>query len=177
MADNISKIRNEILTEDEKMEIIANYLENGGGGGGSSKLRVKVKVDYVPTTAAEIQDTSETGMAGYIYTAATGVSFEDADGEPVSVEDVTAAAREGNIELIGIDHLGDTVMKNGDAVTVTPTTIGKTFLAASCAWGSNESEDGFMLSGQLWMAEVNLPFVITVTHGQVMAMVGVMYIQ
>lgn len=31
---NIDKIRNEALTEDEKMEIIADYLENGGGGGG-----------------------------------------------------------------------------------------------------------------------------------------------
>lgn len=28
---DISKIRNEILTEDEKMEIIAGYLENDSG--------------------------------------------------------------------------------------------------------------------------------------------------
>ena len=105
MSDNISKIRNETLTEDEKMELIADYLENGGGG--SSKLRVKVKVDYVPTTAAEIIDASVTGMGGHIYMAPTGVSLEDADGKPVSVEDATAAAREGNLELIGFDHLGD----------------------------------------------------------------------
>lgn len=31
MTTNISKIRDEKLTEDEKMELIADYLENGGG--------------------------------------------------------------------------------------------------------------------------------------------------
>lgn len=35
MTVDISKIRDNQLTEDEKMEIIADYLENGGGGGGS----------------------------------------------------------------------------------------------------------------------------------------------
>lgn len=177
MSDNISKIRNEILTEDEKMEIIADYLENGGGGGGSSKLRVKVKVDYVPTTAAEIQDTSETGTAGYIYTAMTGVSLEDADGESVSVEDAIAAAKAGNIELIGFDHLGDIVTKDGDAVTVQPAPISSSLLSASCALASNESGEGFILSGQLWTTEANLPFLVVVSRSQLMAMVGVMYIQ
>lgn len=172
---DISKIRDEKLTEDEKMELIADYLENGGGG--SSKLRVKVKVDYVPTMASEIRDVTETGMGGYVYMAQTGVSLEDADGEPVSVEDATAAARDGNIELIGFDHLGDTVLKNGDAVTITPATIDSASLAASCAWGSNGSDEGFMLSGQLWITEANLPFAIAVTQGQIMAFVGVIYIQ
>lgn len=175
MTTNISKIRDEKLTEDEKMELIADYLENGGGG--SSKLRVKVKVDYVPTTAAEIRDASEMGMAGHVYTAMTGVSFEDADGEPVSVEDVTAAAREGNVELIGFDHLGDTVRKDGDAVTVDPTNISDAFLAASCAWASNGPEDGFIISGQLWMVDHNLPFLVAIVQGRLIAMVGVIYIQ
>lgn len=34
MAIDINKIKDERLTEDEKMELIADYLENGGGGGG-----------------------------------------------------------------------------------------------------------------------------------------------
>lgn len=176
MATNISKIRDEKLTEDEKMEIIADYLENGGGGG-SNKLRVKVKVDYVPTMAAEIRDMSETGMAGYAYTAMTGISFEDADGEPVSTEDVTAAVKEGNIELIGFDHLGDTVIKNGDAVTIQPRTFGSTSLAASCAWGSSGSGDDYMISGHFWTVGVNLPFLVAFAQGQLMAMVGVAYQQ
>ena len=175
MTTNISKIRDEKLTEDEKMELIADYLENGGGG--SSKLRVKVKVDYVPTMAAEIQDMSERGMVGYTYAAMTGVSFEDADGEPVSVEDMTAAAKDGNIELIGFDHLGDTVIKNGDAVTIRPRTAGSTSLAASCAWGSSGSGDDFMITGHLWTVEANLPFVVALAQGQLMAMVGVVYQQ
>ena len=175
MTTNISKIRDERLTEDEKMELISDYLENGGGG--SSKLRVKVKVDYVPTTAAEIMDTSATGMAGHIYTATTGVSFEDADGEPVSVEDMTAAAREGNIELIGFDHLGDFVTKNGDAVTIEPATFSLSLLSASCAWGAAGSDEGFIISGHLWMLEANLPFLVGVSHGQLMAAVGVIYQQ
>lgn len=176
MSDNISKIRNETLTEDEKMELIADYLENGGGG--SSKLRVKVKVDYVPTTAAEIIDASVTGMGGHIYMAPTGVSLEDADGKPVSVEDATAAAREGNLELIGFDHLGDIVKKDGDAVTVTPSTFGTNSLATSCAWGTNGSEEGFTLSGSIWLLEANLPFLVGVQNGdQLIAAVGVAYQQ
>lgn len=157
------------------MELIADYLENGGGG--SSKLRAKVKVDYVPTTAAEIQDTSETGMAGYTYTAMTGVSLEDADGEPVSVEDAIAATKAGNIELIGFDHLGDIVTKDGDAVTVQPTIISPSLLSASCASAIDQSGEGFMLSGQLWITETNLPFLVAATQSQLMAIVGVMYIQ
>lgn len=34
MEIDINKIKDERLTEDEKMELIADYLENGGGGGG-----------------------------------------------------------------------------------------------------------------------------------------------
>lgn len=178
MEIDINKIKDERLTEDEKMELIADYLENGGGG--SSKLRVKVKVDYVPTTAAEIIDTSATGVAGYgyIYVATTGVSFEDADGEPVSVEDVTAAVREGNIELISFDHLGDFAIKNGDAVTVKPATFSTTSLAASYACGVSELEEGLIISGSLWMVDVNLPFMVgTAQGGQLMAAVGVVYQQ
>lgn len=175
MTTNISKIRDERLTEDEKMELIADCLENGGGGSG--KLRVKVKVDYVPTMAAEIRDTSETGMGGYAYVAMTGVSFEDADGKPVSVEDVTAAVTEGNIELIGFEHLGDVVTKDGDAVTVEPTVFNATSLAASCTQLNNGSEEGFMVSGQLWAMEFNLPFLVGITMGQLVAIVGVVYQQ
>ncbi len=34
--DKIEKIRNPYLTEDEKMDIIADVIEEGGGGGGAS---------------------------------------------------------------------------------------------------------------------------------------------
>lgn len=47
MTVDINKIRDNQLTEDEKMGIIADYLENGGGGGGgdggdSSQVREPV---------------------------------------------------------------------------------------------------------------------------------------
>lgn len=178
MTANISKIRDERLTEDEKMELIADYLENGGGG--SSKFRVKVKVDYVPTTAAEIMDMSVMGAMGYAYAAMTGVSFEDADGEPVSAEDVAAAAMDGNIELISIDHLGDLVVKNGDAVTVQPMLPPTASLAASCLAFSSESGEAVYISGHFWMVEVGgLPFLVQIDpdQGQLAAIVGVAYQQ
>lgn len=177
MTANISKIRDERLTEDEKMELIADYLENGGGGG-SSKLRIKVKVDYVPTTAAEIVDVSPVGMTGYVYAARTGVSFEDADGEPVSAENVVAAAKGGNLELISIDHLGDLVTKNGDAVTVQSVYPPSTSLAASCIASSDESGESILISGHFWTVEMgNLPFEVQSDHGQLAAYVGVAYRQ
>lgn len=174
MTTNISKIRDERLTEDEKMELIADYLENGGGG--SSKLRVKVKVDYVPTTAAEIVDTSVLEMTGHAYSAQTGVSFENADGEPVSAEDVIAAAKEGNLELISIDHLGDLVTKNGDAVTVQALLPPTASLATSCCVSSDESGESLLISGHFWTAELgNLPFAVQFDHGYRLAIVGVAY--
>ncbi len=36
--DKIEKIRNPYLTEDEKMDIIADAIEEGGGGGGDSSF-------------------------------------------------------------------------------------------------------------------------------------------
>ncbi len=42
MTTNISKIRDGKLTEDEKMELIADYLENGGGGGDEGNKTVFV---------------------------------------------------------------------------------------------------------------------------------------
>lgn len=176
MTTNISKIRDEKLTEDEKMELIADYLENGGGG--SSKLRVKVKVDYVPTRAVEIRDASATGMTGYTYAANTGVSFESADSKPVSVEDVVAAAKDGNLELIGIDHLGDVVIKNGDAVTVSPSGLSTTSLAASYFVFGSGSEEFIVISGHLWATELgNLPFAVQISQGRFAAIIGVMYQQ
>lgn len=44
---DINKIRDEKLTEDEKMEIIADYLENGGGGTGSDGgVHILTEDDY-----------------------------------------------------------------------------------------------------------------------------------
>lgn len=45
---DIDQIRDGRLTEDAKMEVIADYLENGGGGGNS----VKVRVEYNTSAAA-----------------------------------------------------------------------------------------------------------------------------
>lgn len=50
---DIGKIRNEILTEDEKMEIIADYLENGGGGGGGTVVLFN---DYINGQTMTITD-------------------------------------------------------------------------------------------------------------------------
>lgn len=175
MSDNISRIRNEVLTEDEKMELIADYLENGGGG--SSKLRVKVKVDYVPTAAAEIRDLSVSGAAGHVYTAMTGVSFEDADGNPVSTEDVTAAIEAGDIEFIGFDHLGDTVTKDGDAVIVQPADFSATLLPVSCIRGNSEWGMSSAVTGQFWAVESSFPFMVGIAQGLLVAVVGVGYVQ
>ena len=43
MAIDIEKIRDNELTEDEKMEIIADYL--GGGGGGDNSVYISLPVD------------------------------------------------------------------------------------------------------------------------------------
>lgn len=179
MTTNISKIRDEKLTEDEKMELIADYLENGGGGG-SSKLRVKVKVDYVPTSPSEIVDTSSTGVSGYVYNAPTGVSLENADGDPVSIDDFVAAAKTGDIEIIGIDHFGAIVTKVDDN-TVTlqdnPTVV-TSKLSSSIVANEIGGQDLILITGIFWGGEICFPYGVAYnTDGQqsLLAIVGVAY--
>lgn len=44
MEIDINKIKDERLTEDEKMELIADYLENGGGGGKTDGVLLHSKI-------------------------------------------------------------------------------------------------------------------------------------
>lgn len=112
---DINKIRDNQLTEDEKMELIADYLENGGG---SKNLRVKVKTNYIPTMASEIIDLSSiTPFRGYGYMVQEGVTFEDEDGHPVSLEDILAAVKAGTLEFTEFQHLGGHVFaRDKDAI-------------------------------------------------------------
>lgn len=119
MATDINKIRDNELTEDEKMELIADYLENGGGGGGASKLRVKVNVDYVPTSAYEIQHDEGDGVGVY-NVGAPYVTVQDEDGNSIDAATLQENIVNGSIEIIGMDHFGDQVTIDGESVTVTP---------------------------------------------------------
>lgn len=180
MTTNISKIRDEKLTEDEKMELIADYLENGGGG--SSKLRVKVKVDYVPTSPSELVDTSSTGVSGYVYNAPTDVSLENADGDPVSIDDFVAAAKTGDLEIISVDHFGAIVTKVDDN-TVTlqdnPTLV-TSKLSSSIVSNKIGEQDLVLITGIFWGGELCFPYGVAYnTDGQqsLVAIVGVAYQQ
>lgn len=119
MTTNISKIRDEKLTEDEKMELIADYLENGGGGGGSSKFRIKININYVPTSKYELQYTEGEGVGVY-YATSEYISVQDEEGNPVSMDTLKENIANGNIEIIDMDHLGDQATIDGDSVTLTP---------------------------------------------------------
>ena len=170
---DIEEIRNEYRTEDEKMEIIADYLKNGGG---SKKLRVKVKVAYTPTNIAEILDTSATGVSGHAYAASTGVSFEDEEGNALSEDDVIAALTDGSFELIDVEHLGDLVQRGtGDSITLGARTVSIAKLAYSAAVGDSGSAAGFMITGSFWGIDANLPFTITYDRNNnvLLAVVGV----
>lgn len=170
---DIEEIRNEYRTEDEKMEIIADFLKNGGG---SKKLRVRVKVAYTPTNISEIMDTSVGGMPGHAYSAYTGISFEDEEGNTLSKEDIIAALADGSLELIDVDHLGDQVQRgSGDSITLTARTNPMTKLAYSGGIGDSSSPAGFTISGSFWAMECNLPFLIAYDRGNDMliALVGV----
>lgn len=119
MTTNISKIRDEKLTEDEKMELIADYLENGGGGG-SSKFRVKININYVPTSAYEIQYTEGEGAGTYNVLDPQYISVQDEKGNPVSVDTLRENIVNGTIEIIDMDHLGDQAVIDGESVTLVP---------------------------------------------------------
>lgn len=115
---SIEKIRNGSLTEDEKMEIIADYLENGGGGE-SSKLRIRVKTDYVPTQASEL--TRVTGTSLYTYDVTDGVTVQDEKGNTVSAADFRAAVESGNVEILSVDTFPSAAVISGNSVTIIPT--------------------------------------------------------
>lgn len=118
MTADIGKIRDEKLTEDEKMELIADYLENGGGG--SSKLRIKVNINYVPTHKSELQYIEGEGTGVYSVTDPQHVSIQDEEGNPVSINTLKENITNGTVEIIGMDHLGDQAIINGDDVTLVP---------------------------------------------------------
>lgn len=155
MADNISKIRNEILTEDEKMEIIADYLENGGGGGGSSKLRIRIKTDYVPTSASELQSPDPNNPAIAFYNVTEGVTIQDENGDAVSATDFRTAVEAGNIEIIGVDNFPSAAVVDGASLTVVPLGITATSMptstlysnAAHVAVGTLNIEGIYMFAG------------------------------
>lgn len=154
-----------------------------GGGGGSSKLRVKIKVDYVPTNPSELANTSHTGVSGYIYNAPTGVSLENADGDLVSIDDFVAAAKAGELEIISVDHFGAFVTKVDDN-TVTlqdnPTLV-TSKLSSSIVASKIGEQDSVMISGIFWGLELCLPYAVVAynTDGQqsLVAFVGVVYEQ
>lgn len=112
---DISKIRNEKLTEDEKMDLIADYLENGGSG--SSKLRIKINVNYVPTSKSELQYVEGEGVGVY-YATSEYVSVQDEEGNSVSVDTLKENIANGTVEIVGMDHLGDQAIIDGDNVTL-----------------------------------------------------------
>lgn len=161
----------------------AKEMLGGGGGGDSSKLRVKVKVDYVPTMAAEIVDTTATGATGHVYSAASGISLEDADGAPVAIEDFVAAAKAGTLELISIEHLGAFVMNSGeDAVVLqdnpafTPTKLSSSIVVNN----RGEQGDMVMIGGLFWGGEFCLPYMLAYNVGgenPFLAAIGVIYQQ
>lgn len=137
MADNISKIRNEILTEDEKMEIIADYLENGGGGSGSSKLRIRIKTNYIPTSASELQFPDPNNPAIAFYYVTEGVTVQDENGDVISAADLRTAIEDGNVEIIGVDGFPSGAVINGESLTVVPLGITVTSMPTSTLY-SNE---------------------------------------
>lgn len=137
MADNISKIRNEILTEDEKMEIIADYLENGGGGGGgSSKLRIRIKTDYIPTSPDELQYPDPNNPAIATYNVAEGVTVQDENGDTVSAADLKAAIEAGNVEILSADNFPSVAVVDGESLTVVPIGITTTSMPTSTMYSN-----------------------------------------
>lgn len=170
MTADISKIRDERLTEDEKMELIADYLENGGGS--SSKLRIKVNIDYVPTMAAEIQYAEGEGTGVYTVVDSQYISIQDEKGNPVSVDTLKENIINGTVEIIGMDHLGDQAIIDGDSVTLV--SGGAQF--SSVPTGTMFADDVmYMAIGQIrGVASTGvLTAGLTVTGDNMVAMVGV----
>lgn len=137
MSDNISKIRNEILTEDEKMEIIADYLENGGGGSGSSKLRIRIKTDYIPTSASELQFPDPNNSVVAFYHVTEGVTVQDENGNTVSAADLRTAIEDGNVEVISVDNFPSGAVVNGESLTVVPAGITVTSMPTSTMYSND----------------------------------------
>ena len=127
---SIGKIRNEILTEDEKMEIIADYLENGGGGG-SSKLRIRIKTDYIPTSPDELQYPDPNNPVIAAYNVTEGVAVQDEKGNVVSVADLKAAIEAGNVEILSVDNFPSIAVIDGESLTVVPIGITTTSMPTS----------------------------------------------
>lgn len=98
------------------MELIADYLENGGGS--SSKLRIKVNISYVPTSEHELQYAEGERTGVYNVTDPQYISVQDEKGNPVSVDALKENIINGTVEIIGMDHLGDQAVIDGDNVTL-----------------------------------------------------------
>lgn len=171
MATDINKIRVNELTEDEKMELIADYLENGGGGG-SSKLRIKINISYVPTSASEIQHVEGEGTGTYNVVDPQYISIQDEEGNPVSVDTLSENITNGNVEIIDMDHLGDQAVINGEGVTLAPRTAHFSSIPTVTA-----SIDGVadMAVGQVKMigSTETLTAGLTIAGGSIIAVVGV----
>lgn len=171
MTTNISKIRDEKLTEDEKMELIADYLENGGGGG-SSKLRIKINVNYVPTSASELQYVEGEGVGAYNVVDPQYISVQDEKGNPVSVDTLRENIANGNVEIIDVDHLGEQAVIDGDNVTLVPREAHFSSIPTGTA-----SIDGVadVVVGQIKMIDSagTLTAGLTIAGGGMIAVVGV----
>lgn len=125
---DIDKIRTNQLTEDEKMEIIADYLENGGGG---DTLKLKIYPNFVdrPITlfdyyqeAISTPNEQLNGNGGKLMEC----YFEDATatdeaGNEVTASDIMEALEAGkNVQIVYMEHLGDIAIEDGDTYTFTP---------------------------------------------------------
>lgn len=171
MSDNISKIRNEILTEDEKMEIIADYLENGGGGSGSGKLRIRIKTDYIPTSASELQFPDPNNSMIAFYHVTEGVTVQDENGDAVSAADLRTAIEDGNVEIISVDNFPSGAVVADESLTVVPTGIAVTSMPTSTIY----SNDVHAAIGTATIEGINLSAGVSVAAGNnaVMASISV----
>lgn len=95
MTTNINKIRDGRLTEDAKMEIIADYLENGGGSGSN---KVVIRVEY--NTNATASDWNNVYIIGSInygeLVNVPGYSFKNQEtNEAMTPEEVFELLEDG----------------------------------------------------------------------------------
>lgn len=122
---DINKIRNNELTEDEKMELIADYLEQGGGGGGSSdEVVINIKNLAAPTSMSELSSSSQgSKVSQYIFKRAndsqdTFFNVEDASGNELSVQDIFDLVDAGKTLVMGeLPYQGGFVQYTDDTIS------------------------------------------------------------
>lgn len=116
---DINKIRNNELTEDEKMELIADYLEQGGGGGGSSdEVVLNIRNLVAPTSMSELLETHERNdFQQYVYTT-TSFTVEDNAGNELSAQNIVDLVDSGKKLIMGeLPYQGGFIQRDGDNIT------------------------------------------------------------